>query len=147
MDSLDIEVRRIIYDGFLAQGAAPGKKLIARLLNLPEPDIDAAFERLGEAHQLVLQPESREVLMANPFSVVPTAFKVTCGTRSWWANCIWDALGVSAMIGQDGVVETSCPDCGEALRLEIKASRLQPAEGLVHFSVPAARWWEDIIYT
>ncbi len=60
--------------------------------------------------------------------------------------CVWDALGVIAMIGHDGTVDTSCPDCGEALSLSVRAGRLDPAEGLVHFTVPAAHWWDDMVF-
>jgi hypothetical protein len=36
--------------------------------------------------------------MANPFSAVPTPFLVRSGDRSWYGNCIWDALGIPAML-------------------------------------------------
>jgi hypothetical protein len=96
---------------------------------------------------LVLQPDSGEVLMASPFSAVPTAYRVEAGEQGWWANCIWDALGVCAMIRSDATVLTSCPDCGEAMSLTVEAGELLPAPGIVHFAVPAARWWKDIVFT
>jgi len=145
--TLDTRVRAIVYDGFLSEGAALEQAEIAERLSLPKAGIAAAFERLAAAHLLVLQPESRELLMANPFSAVPTGFRVRCGERAWWANCVWDGLGVLAMTGLDGVLATSCPDCGEALTLGVSAGRLLSGEGLIHFAVPAAHWWEDIVYT
>ena len=88
--------------------------------------------------------------MAEPFSAVPTAFAVESGGRSWWGNCIWDALGIPAMLQRDAVIRSSCPDCGEAMTLEVRDGRLRgaalPAAGVVHYSVPAHRWWEDVVY-
>ncbi len=109
--------------------------------------VSASYSRLADAHTLVLQPESGEVLMANPFSAVPTAFSVISENGQWWANCIWDALGVLAMIATDGSVHTSCPDCGEALSLTTSRAHLIEASHVVHFAVPAARWWDDIVFT
>jgi hypothetical protein len=30
------------------------------------------------------------------------------------------------------------------MSLEIRDGSLEPSEGVIHFAVPAARWWEDI---
>jgi hypothetical protein len=51
------------------------------------------------------------------------------------------------MTGQDGRVETTCPDCGEPLKLEVIAGELAATEAIAHFAVPAADWWEDIVFT
>ena len=86
--------------------------------------------------------------MANPLSAVPTIFRVQTGEdASYWGNCIWDALGIIAMLGGDGRIDTSCPDCGDALELNVEAGKLQPTDAVVHFAVPAARWWQNIGYT
>src|SRR5437667_11759339 len=42
----------------------------------------------------VLQ-ENGELWRAAPFSAVPTAFPVKVGDRSYYGNCIWDALGIA----------------------------------------------------
>jgi hypothetical protein len=51
------------------------------------------------------------------------------------------------MVGADGVVDTSCPDCGEPLELRIGDGELEPVDAVVHFAVPAARWWDNIGFT
>jgi hypothetical protein len=103
---------------------------------------------MKEAHILVLQ-ENDEILMANPFSAVPTAFLVTAGKRSWWGNCIWDAMGIAAMVRSDATISTGCGDCNDALRIDVEGAsgRLVGGEGIVHFSVPASRWWDNIKFT
>jgi len=145
--ALDAEVRSLIYDGFLTEGTAANRAGLAGKLSLAEQVVGDSLSRLAAAHMLVLQPESGEVLMANPFSAVSTAFRVESAEQGWWANCIWDALGVCAMANVDATVFTSCPDCGQAMLLEVRGSRLSSGEGLVHFAVPAAHWWDDIVFT
>ncbi len=110
-------------------------------------DVGQALQRLAGAHALVLQPASGEVLMANPFSAVPTAFVVSSAGRSWWGNCIWDGLGILAMLGADGSVATACPDCGEALTLSVRNGRVEGDPCLAHFAVPARSWWDDVVFT
>jgi hypothetical protein len=146
-DDLDLAVRRAIYDGFLAAGRAMQVSEIAGVLVTGEPAIRAALRRLAEAHALVLQPSSGEVLMANPFSAVPTGFDVASQGRSWWGNCIWDGLGILAMAAADGSVSTACPDCGELLRLDVQAGLVSGGACVAHFAVPAREWWRDIVFT
>jgi hypothetical protein len=48
----------------------------------------------------------------------------------------------------DARVESTCPDCGDRLELEVRDGELvRGRELLVHFVVPARRWWEDIAFT
>ncbi len=96
---------------------------------------------------LVLQRDTGEVLMANPFSAVPTAFLVRAVGVTYFGNCIWDAMGIPATLKQDAVIQASCADCGTAMRLEIENGELKPSSGLTHFAIPAIRWWEDVVFT
>lgn len=82
--------------------------------------------------------------MAHPLSAVPTPFAVETERGSFYGNCIWDGLGAIAMLGRDGRVETACPDCGEPLVFTVRDGELEPVEAVVHYAVPAGRWWEDI---
>jgi len=144
---IDAQVRKSVYDHFMTHGGPVFRAEVAAQLSLPEALVEGSYNRLAEAHVLVLQPASGQVLMANPFSAVPTAFRVVSGSRHWWGNCIWDGLGILAMTALDGTVQTSCPDCGEALSLSVAGTNLAHAEGVVHFAVPAAHWWDDIVFT
>jgi hypothetical protein len=85
--------------------------------------------------------------MLNPFSAVPTAYRVQAGGRWWYGNCAWDALGICAALHVDGRVETSCADCGEPLGVEVRDARLDDESLLFHCLVPARHWWDDIAFT
>ena len=142
------EVRLAIYEHFVARQRAPSVEEVSERTGRPAAEVSSVFRGLAEAHVLVLRPGTDEVWMAMPFSAVPTGFTVRVGESSWWANCAWDALGVLAALDADGEVVADDPSGGEHLRVRVKDGKLADgAEGVVHFAVPAARWWEDIGFT
>jgi len=148
VDELDLRIRNHLYASFVQNGSAAGVSEAAEALELPAGVVSAAYRRLHDAHALVLEPVGTEIRMLNPFSAVATPHRVEAGGRSWFANCAWDALGIPAALHTDGVVSSACPDCGEPLELEVRDGKLvDGADLLVHFVVPARRWWDDIAFT
>lgn len=144
----DTAVRLHIYERFLADGRPPTVAETAVALETAPEEVEDAYRRLEAGHVIVLAPGTTNVWMANPLSAVPTPFRViTDDGRSWWGNCVWDGLGVLAMVGAAGIVDTSCPDCGERIELRVAGEELQPVDAVIHFAVPAARWWENIGFT
>ena len=133
----------------MSGAAMPLTAEIARHLNLQHDDVRTSFRRMKDARILVLQEGDAEILMANPFSAVPTPFLVEAGGHSWWGNCIWDAMGIAAMLNRDARISTACGDCNDAMLLLVQEGslRLENGEGMIHFSVPARRWWDNIKFT
>ena len=145
MTELENRARLHIYERFIADGRPPTAEEMGQALGIANEEAIAVFTRLQEERLLVLAPGTANVWMAHPFSSVPTRFRVvTEGGRSCWGNCAWDGLGVLALLGTDGVVQTSCPDCGEELDFRVSQGQLEPVDAVVQFSVPARRWWENI---
>ena len=116
-------------------------------LGLSVADAEAAYRRLEAARVIVLAPGTVDVWLANPLCASPSQFRVETPRGEYWAICAWDALGVVAMLGGEGVVHTHCPDCGEPMPLEVEGGGLRSADGVAHYSVPARRWWENIAFT
>ena len=141
---LDDVVRVAVYRLFIDLGRAPVAAEVARSIIRSPVAVEEAFRRLHEAHLLVLAQGSDYIWMANPFSALPTAYSVNSGDRRFWGNCIWDALGILAVLGSDGSVAALCPDCGEELHLEVREGNLVPTDHVVNFTVPARHWWDDI---
>ena len=45
-------------------------------------------------------------------------------------------------------IQTECPVSGEPIQLNVGVDGPEPGmPGVIHFAVPASRWWNDIIYT
>lgn len=144
--SLDKVVRGHVYDFVTQEGLPPTISETSAALSRPPDEVRSSFQRLADGHILVLQKGSGEILMANPFSAVPTPFLVKSGGRSYYGNCIWDAMGIPAMLKQDANIEASCGCCSTAINLNVTNGSLGHARGIAHFAIPAAHWWDDIVF-
>lgn len=142
---MDDEVRFVVYDVTMREGTPPTVARVAEKIGKSVDDVRESFRGLAEARMLVLQP-SGEILMAGPFSAVPTPFAVKTNSFSSYGNCIWDALGIPAMVKGDAVIDTNCADCGERARLSVRDGAFS-GSGFMHFVVPARLWWMHIVYT
>jgi Alkylmercury lyase len=147
VDERDLRLRSLTYGLFVQLGRAPTVSEVGGAAGLTRADVVSGWQRLHEQHALVLDPATGELRMANPFSAVPTRYRVHADGRWWYANCAWDAFGICAALHVDGRIETSCPDCGEALNVEVRKQRPDDESLLFHCLVPAARWWDDIVFT
>ncbi len=147
MDERDLKLRELTYQLFVDYGRAPTLDEAASAAGYTRAELESGWRRLHEAHALVLNRATTEIRMANPFSAVPTAYRVYARGRWWYANCAWDAFGVCSALHADGRIETSCPDCGEPLAVDVRDQRPSDQSLLFHCLVPAADWWEDIVFT
>jgi hypothetical protein len=138
-------LRRLIYRHLADTGAAPTTIMLERWAGGPA----TASRLLGELQQrhAVVVDDSGRIRMALPFSGVATEHRVVAGKRSWFANCAWDALAIPVALGIDSVIESPYLDDGRPVQLAVVHGELTPAEGFVHFAIPARHWWDDIVQT
>lgn len=142
----DNSLRLYTYRHIVATGKVPALAQAAAGMSSSEAAVRAAYCRLSESHAFMLT-ESGELWRTAPFSAVPTPFPVESGGHTYYANCIWDALGIPAMLGQDAIIPASCACCNLAMTLQVEAGSLLPHKGLIHVAVPARRWYEDVVFT
>jgi len=147
MDALIRDVRRYIYDQIIETSIAPSAADTAKAFGRREADIEASYQALAAMRSIVLRPHSTTIWMAMPFSNTPTAFTVIARGRAYYANCAWDAFGVPALLHADARILTTCADCGRSLERRITAGHLSEPGGVVHFAIPARRWWDDVGFT
>jgi hypothetical protein len=104
---------------------------------------------LHERHAFFLEPETLTIRMANPFSGIPTDFKVHVNGKTYYANCAWDMLGIPAALASrsDAVIEAVCTESNDAVQLEIRDGQVSASSLLVHFPLPFARWYDDLVLT
>ena len=145
--AFDAILRAATYRFIAHNGHVPKIRELAAALSLSNKQVSAGFRRLANAHILVLQEDSSEILRAAPFWAVPTAFHVRSGKHAWWGSCIWDALGIPALLRRDAHITTACACCDSLMTLSVKNSRVLPASGVAHFAVPARRWYENLVFT
>lgn len=145
---LDTEVKLGIYEITAATGRVPNSAEVSGKIGFDESEVIAAFARLHAKRLLLPEPgDPTRIRMAPPFSGVPTKFPVEANGKRYYANCVWDAYGIAAALNSDAVSHASDGQTAEALTIEVKNGRpvLQPY--VAHFAVPAAHWWNNLVFT
>jgi Alkylmercury lyase len=143
----DTTVKLAIYRATADSGALPSLDQVAARVAAAPSAVRQAYQRLAASRLLVLEPDGAAIRMAPPFSGVATQHRVTVGEVTYHANCAWDALGIPAALHRPGLVRSKCGQSGEPLRLAIGLEGPEPSSWLFHCQVPAARWWQDIVFT
>jgi hypothetical protein len=147
VDEGDLMIRNVTYRLFVDFGRAPSTAEVAAAMGIDGREVRASWATLHAAHAIVLDAETGGLRMASPFSAVPTNFRVRTGRGWWYANCAWDAFGICAALDTDGDIETVCADCGDTIACAVRAGRPDDDTLVFHCLVPAARWWDDIVFT
>jgi hypothetical protein len=143
----DLEVKIAIYSYFAETGGRPSVEEISHRLDASAPEVTEANRRLRDLRVLVLESDGVTIRMAPPFSGVATQHVVKAGSVSYFANCAWDALGIPAALQQSAIVYSRCEQSLEPFRLEVNRNGPETSDWFFHCVVPAAHWWDDIVFT
>jgi hypothetical protein len=143
----EVRVKLAIYGITARRGLPPRPDELASELGASADEIRAACEGLARRRLLVLDADGRGIRMAPPFSGIPTPHRVRVDGIDYFANCAWDALGIPAALHRPGQVRSSCARSHQPLRLEIGLRGPARSPWLFHCLVPAAQWWNDIVFT
>lgn len=140
-------VKLVIYRHFASTGAAPLPRDIADALGSTPNEIAEAYGQLRATRVLLLERDGETIRMAPPFSGVPTQHRVTVDGVEYFANCAWDALGIPAALHKPGIVHSRCEQTMEPLELKVSENGPGPSTWIFHSLVPAAQWWNDLVFT
>jgi Alkylmercury lyase len=141
------QLHHAIMQQFVERGYAPTvAQLSSRFDCTPAAMIDA-LRALEAYHGVVLHPKSGEVWTSHPFSAAPTAFWIAGRDGGWWGNCAWCALGVAVLVGEDVTITSRYGGESESVVIAVRNGSVEPAGCVVHFPIPMARVWDNVIYT
>ena len=168
-DAADVDVRTkvAVYALFAETGRAPSATEVAQRVEatrghgtVTAARIKDAYVRLRAQRVLVLEEDGDSIRMAPPFSGIPTQHVVEAGGIRYFANCAWDSLGIPAALHKPARIQSRCEQSLEPFTLEVgldgpvgfdppgTAVARAPGNGWVfHSLVPAAKWWDDIVFT
>jgi hypothetical protein len=147
-NELDTTVKLALYRMIAQTGTVPNSAEVAQATGLSEEEVRVAFATLHAKRLLVPEPgDPSQIRMAPPFSGVATSFPVEAQGKHYYANCAWDAFGIAAALHSDAIISASDGFSGQPLTLEVKNGQPTVQAYVAHFAVPAAHWWDDIIYT
>jgi Alkylmercury lyase len=147
MMEFDIQVKLAVYGHFAETGRRPSPKEVAGRVGSDVPSVLDAYQRLYAQRLLVLEADGSSIRMAPPCLGIPTQHVVEAGGIQYFANCAWDALGVPAALRKPGSVHSRCEQSGEPFHLKVSLQGPEPSDWLFHCLVPAAKWWNDIVFT
>lgn len=145
MNATERAVRAHVIQTLHRTAVAPSVAETATTLDIPQSDVVEALHSLADQHRLVLLPGTDAVWMAHPFSAIATDFVVYAAGQRWYANCVWDGLSILGIVG-DGKLETHSPQTGAPIRFDVLNGQVT-GDAIVHFLVPARRFWDDIGFT
>jgi len=143
----DTRIKVALYNHFAKTGTRPGPEDVAAHVDSDSGAVLDAYRRLAEQRVLFLEKDGSSIRMAPPFSGVETQHVVESGGIRYYANCAWDALGIPAALHQPGAVQSRCGQSGDLLQLKVSLEGPPPSDWLFHCLVPAAKWWDDIVFT
>ena len=143
----DTSVKVAVYRATAESGHPPSLAAVVAKVGATPAQVKEAYARLRASRLLLLEADGVTIRMAPPFSGVPTQHRVIVDGLEYYANCAWDALGIPAALHRRGVVHSRCEQSLEPLDLEVDLNGPAPSGWLFHCLVPAARWWDDLVFT
>lgn len=146
---LDLEdLRLAVYASLASTGRAPDMDALVSSLNATREDIRDGLARLAASRHLALDPDG-SIVLAHPFATIDLGFSVKGQRTLWWGGCSWDSFAIPHLVAGEPevLVATTCPGCGRAHAWVV--GRDAPPEGnqVAHFLVPAARLWDDVVFS
>lgn len=146
-DPLLWPARAYAYEQFAGTARPPSVDETAAHFSIPLTRAAALYRELHARHALYLNDDNISIRMANPFSAVPTDFRVHAHGLTYAATCAWDALGIPAALHADATIDAHCAASGDPLPLTVRDAQLLASDAVVHFLVPFRAWYDDLVYT
>lgn len=143
-------VRKYIFDHFFQYTTAPALEELMQRYKLTRKEAFECFRDLETDHHIVLVPGTQRILMANPYSAIPTPFRVHVGTKRYYANCAWDSVALHIMLDLDARVESFCHHCAEPIEISLSKGRVKackPPSPLIFLSTAVSKWYDNLINT
>ncbi len=144
---IGIRMRIFVYEQLIGIGMPPTIAEIADHLRVTEEDARHRLGGLKIGKTILVNPANGEIWMAGPFAATETQYRVVGSRSSWWANCAWDMFGIAMIVGESVRIDTHCTDCNDPWTLTATTHSPPAQEGIVHFLLPARKWYEDIGFT
>ncbi len=139
--------RHFVYAHIAETTRPPSVDETAAHFSISIEEASELFKELHNRHALFLDFAKMAIRMANPFSGIPTDYKVHANGKTYFANCAWDMLGIPAALHCDAVIDAVFTESKESVRLEVKNGKVTNGDLLVHFPLAFSRWYDDLVFT
>ncbi len=136
----------VLINHFIEKKRAPSISELSLLYKKSSSEIRKALENLEAYHGCALSSKG-EIAAVHPFSARATNFKVVSHNSEWWANCAWCAMGVIKLVGGTGELITRIFKDDFPTHIRVSGGEIGSTNFKVHFPVPMARIWENVVYS
>ena len=140
-------VRHFVYSHFAETTHPPSVDITAAHFNISNEEASEYYKKLHNRHAFFLEPDTLTIRMVNPFSGIPTDFKVHAHGKTYFANCAWAMLGIPAALHTDAVIEAKFTESNETVEIKVKDGKVTNGELLVHFPLSFSHWYDDLVFT
>lgn len=127
--------------------AVPSPEELCLRLDCSPPELEQSLDALAGEHGVVLHPGSHRVWVIHPFSLAPTPFLVRAGNRRWWGNCAWCSFGIAVLLDEPCTITSTVGAEENQVVIAVDNGTVKPDDLLVHFPIPMARAWDNVLYT
>jgi hypothetical protein len=139
------QLHHAIIRGLIDDGRCPTNVELSRKLEIDAVALERSLRELADVHGVVLHPHVCEPWIVHPFSLTPTLNWIAADGRSWWAPCLWCALGVTTIVGGTARIHTRIGAEAEPLIIDVVDGRpITAIDTWVHFAIPPARAWDNV---
>jgi hypothetical protein len=143
-NQLDSKVHYSLVRRLIDHGSAPDSSALQQLVGVDSAAVTEALRRLEESHSIVCHPGHRTPWVIHPFSLSPTATWVQGNQGGWWAPCIWCALGIAALVGEDVVIHSRIAGEAEDIDIHVCEGVVREDKLVTHFAVPLRNAWDNV---
>ena len=131
---------------FAELGRAPTAVEVGAAMDEAADTVTASWRRLHDAHALVL--DGSAIRMAHPFSAVPTPFRVDADGRCLVRQlCVGRVRDLRRARSSMGTSTRRARTARRDLSIDVRQRHPDDTTVLFHSLVPAAQWWDDIVFT
>ena len=143
------QVRHFVYSHFAETTRPPSVDETAIHFGISTEEASNLYKELHNRHAIFLDLDEMAIRMANPFSGIPTDFKVHANGKTYFANCAWDMLGIPAALHCDAVIHAVCTESNKTIKIQIRDGNLlfTNYDLRIHFPLPFAHWYDDLVFT
>lgn len=142
----DQDLRGLLTRAIAKRGHAPPIADLAEAAGATVPEVEAALQRLHNAHALLLHPHRCEPWAVHPFALSPGSCWVETVERGYWANCLYCGFGIAAALKSDACLTTRFGGEGRTACFRVEGGGLVDTGGVFHLSTPIRHWWENVIH-
>src|SRR5689334_21625573 len=107
-DAFDLKLRTAVYRHFADTGRAPALAAMRDAMGAAADQIQDGYRPTYRKRMLAPRDDFSSIVMAPPFSGVPTQHQARVNGTDYFASCAWDFFGIVSALGGTGEIASRC---------------------------------------